>query len=242
VIEWRDRGLVLAVRPHAETTVILELLTAEHGRHLGIVHGGRSRRRTPILQPGNAVDATWRARIEQHLGTYAVEPLRTRAGDVLGDPLRLAALTALCALAAFTLPEREPVPAFHARSEALADALADGEGWLRDYVFWEMALLEEAGIGLDLAACAAGGPDDDLAFVSPRTGRAVSRAGAGAWADRLLPLPAMMLGGPATPEGALDALSVTGYFLETRLAPALGDRTLPGARARLVDALRRAAA
>jgi len=219
--------------------VILELLTEAHGRHLGIVHGGRSRRRAPTLQPGNEVDAAWRARLDAHLGTFTVEPLRTRAGDVLGDPLRLSALSSLCALAAFVLPEREAVPAFQARTEALADALADGAGWLRDYVFWEMALLDEAGIGLDLSACAAGGGANDLAYVSPRTGRAVSRAGAGVWADRLLTLPEMMQGGPATLEGAVAALDVTGHFLERRLAPMLGDRPLPPARARLVAALRR---
>ena len=240
MIEWRDRGLVLAARPHGETAVILELLTASKGRHLGLVHGGRSRRRTPVLQPGNAVDATWRARVESQLGTYTVEPLRTRAGDVLADPLRLAALAALCALAAFVLPERDPVPAFHARTEDLADALADGAGWLRDYVAWEVALLAEAGVGLDLTACAAGGPPNELAYVSPRTGRAVSRSGAGAWADRLLPLPPILLGGAATAEGALAALDLTGHFL-SRLAPSLGDRPLPPARARLIDALRRAA-
>jgi DNA repair protein RecO (recombination protein O) len=241
VIEWRDRGLVLAVRPHGETAVILELLTEAHGRHLGVVHGGRSRRRTPVLQPGNAVAATWRARIEAHLGTFSVEPLRTRAGDVLGDPLRLAGLASLCALAAFALPEREAVPAFHARSEALADAMADGAGWLRDYVGWEVALLSEAGMGLDLSACAAGGDASDLAYVSPRTGRAVSRAGAGAWADRLLPLPPILLGGEADAEDALAALDVTGHFLG-RVAAGLGDRPLPPARGRLIDALRRAAA
>jgi DNA repair protein RecO (recombination protein O) len=239
LISWQDRGLVLAVRPHGETAVILELLTEAHGRHLGIVHGGRSRRKAPVLQPGNEVDAAWRARLDAHLGTFTVEPLRTRAGDVLGDPLRLSALTSLCSLASFVLPEREAVPGFQARSEALADALADGVGWLRDYVFWEMALLDEAGIGLDLSACAAGGGANDLAFISPRTGRAVSRAGAGDWANRLLPLPEMMQGGPATLACAVAALDVTGHFLERRLAPMLGDRPLPPARARLVAALRR---
>ncbi|WP_109563756.1 DNA repair protein RecO [Jannaschia seohaensis] len=239
-MEWRDRGLILAVRPHGETAVILETLTRGHGRHLGIVHGGRSRRRAPMLQPGNEVEVVWRARLDTHLGTFTVEPLRTRAGDLLGDPLRLAALSSVCALSAFALPEREPVPAFQARTEALADALADGAGWLRDYVFWEMALLEESGIGLDLSGCAAGGAADDLAYISPRTGRAVSRAGAGAWADRLLPLPEMMLGGPATLQGTLAALTATGHFLEAQLAPTLGERPIPPARARLIAALQRA--
>ena len=240
MIEWRDEGVVLAARPHGETAAILELFTRAHGRHLGVVHGGRSRKVAPMLQPGNQLSATWRARIEGHLGGFAVEPVRVRAGDVMGDPLRLAALSSMAALAAFALPEREALPDFQARTEGLADALAEGAGWLRDYVFWEMALLEVSGLALDLSACAAGGGANDLAYVSPRTGRAVSRAGAGDWADRLLPLPEVMLGGAATLEGVREALAVTGHFLETRLAPSLGERPLPAARARLTDELRRA--
>jgi DNA repair protein RecO (recombination protein O) len=239
MIEWRDRGTVLAVRAHGETAVILEVLTADHGRHLGLVHGGRSRKRASLMQPGNAVEAVWRARVPDHLGSFAVEPLRTRAGDVLGDPLRLAGLASVCALAAFVLPERAPVPAFQARTDALCDALADGQGWLRDYVAWEMALLAEAGAPLDLSHCAAGG-EGALAYVSPRSGRAVSRAGAGDWADRLLELPAVMTGGEATLEGVRAALAVTGHFLERRVAPSLGDRALPAARERLISALQRA--
>lgn len=239
MIDWRDTGIVIGVRPHGETAVILEVLTRDHGRHLGVVHGGRSRRKASTLQPGNQVDVTWRARIDSHLGTYTVEPLRTRAGDVLADPLRLSALTSTCALSAFVLPERDPLPAFQQQTESLCDALADGSGWLRDYVFWEMALLAEAGLTLDLTACAAGGGANDLAYVSPRTGRAVSRSGAGAWADRLLPLPTLLLGGPATLVQVLAALEVTGHFLHNHLAPTLGARPVPPARARLIDVLRR---
>ncbi|UWQ17384.1 DNA repair protein RecO [Jannaschia sp. M317] len=240
MIEWRDQGLLLAVRPHGETAVIAEVFTRAHGRHLGIIHGGRSRKKAAALQPGNDLAVTWRARLDSHLGTFAAEPLRTRAGDVLSDPLRLAGLTTTCALAAFVLPEREALPDFQARTDSLADALAEGAGWLRDYVFWEMALLAEAGLRLDLSACAAGGGANDLAYVSPRTGRAVSRTGAGAWADRLLPLPEMLLGGPATLPQVLSALDLTGHFLHHHLAPTLGDRPVPPARARLIDALRRA--
>jgi len=238
-MEWRDEGLVLAVRPLGETAAILELFTRAHGRHLGVVHGGRSRKIAPLLQPGNQLAATWRARLDGHLGSFAVEPVRGRAGDVLGDPLRLAALSSACALASFALAERESVAPFQARTEALADALAEGAGWLRDYVFWEMALLEVSGFRLDLSACAASGAGP-LAFVSPRTGRAVSRAGAGDWADRLLPLPGVMLGEEATLDGVIAALELTGFFLGERLARSLGERPLPPARARLLDALRRA--
>lgn len=238
MIQWRDEGLVLAVRPHGETAVILELLTRLHGRHLGVVHGGRSRKVAPLLQPGNQLTATWKARLDAHLGSFAVEPLRGRAGDVLADPLRLAALSALCALASFSLPEREAVPDFAARTEALADAIVSGEGWLNDYVWWELALLEVTGFQLDLSECAAGGGTNDLAYVSPRTGRAVSRAKAGGWADKMLPLPDMLLGGPTTLSGVQGALKLTGFFLGERLAPSLGDRPLPPARQRLIEALR----
>ncbi|MFO6465498.1 DNA repair protein RecO [Jannaschia sp. KMU-145] len=239
-MEWRDEGIVLAARPHGETAVILELFTRAHGRHLGVVHGGVSRRKAPMLQLGNQLDAVWRARLDTHMGTWTVEPTRARAAAILTDPLRLAALTSACALCAFVLPEREALPAFQARTEALCDAIADGEGWLRDYVFWEMALLDISGFRLDLSACAAGGSANDLAYVSPRSGRAVSRAGAGDWASRLLPLPEMMIGGVASLGGVRAALDVTGHFLAQRLAPSLGEKPLPPARARFLDALARA--
>jgi DNA repair protein RecO (recombination protein O) len=239
VIEWRDEGLVLAARPHGETAVILELLTRRHGRHLGVVHGGRSRRKAPALQPGNQLDAVWKARIEAHLGAFAVELKTSRAGATLSDPLRLAALTSITSLAAFALPERDPVPDFAVRTEGLCDAVASGEGWLPDYVRWEMSLLDVAGLGLDLSACAAGGAANDLSFVSPRSGRAVSRAGAGVWASRLLPLPQWLLGGEADLDGILEALALTGHFLHNHLAPSLGDRPVPPARARLLDELSR---
>ena len=237
-MEWRDEGIVLAARPHGETAVILELLTRDHGRHLGIVHGGRSRRKAPLLQPGNQLDAVWRARLESHLGGWSVELRRSRAATVLADPLRLAALSSVCALAAFILPEREPVQAFQARTESLCDAIAAGEGWLADYVWWEMALLEGAGFGLDLASCAVSGETADLAHVSPRTGRAVGRAHAGDWAARLLPLPALLLGGPASLSEIVASLGLTGHFLEHRLAPSLGERPIPPVRARFVGTLR----
>ena len=237
-MEWRDDGIVLAARPHGETAVILELLTRAHGRHLGVVHGGVSRRRAPMLQPGNQLDAVWRARLEGHLGSWSVELRRSRAAMVLSDPLRLAALSSTCALCAFVLPEREAVPAFAARTEALCDAIAEGPGWLVDYVAWELALLEVAGFRLDLAACAVTGATEGLAFVSPRTGRAVTADAARGWTDRLLPLPALLAGGEATLAGAAQALDLTGHFLAARLAPSLGDRPLPAARGRLVSAVK----
>lgn len=237
MIDWRDEGIVLTVRPHGETSVILELLTRDHGRHLGVVHGGISRKKAAMLQPGNQLDAAWRARLEDHLGTWTVELKQARAAGVLTDPSRLAALSSCCALASFALPERESPGTFQRQTEALCDAIADGQGWLNEYVHWEMALLEVTGFQLDLSRCAVSGGSNDLAFVSPRTGRAVSRAEAGAWAPKLLPLPDMMLGGMPTIEGAIAALAVTGHFLDQKLAPSLGNRALPIARARLLRAL-----
>jgi DNA repair protein RecO (recombination protein O) len=239
VIEWRDEGLVLTVRPHGESAAILELLTAAHGRHVGVVRGGRSRKMAPLLQPGNRLSALWKARLESHMGTYSVELIRARAGDVMGDPLRLAALTAVCSLGAFILPEREAVAAFHDQTEALVAAIASGEGWLNDYVWWELAVLDVSGLRLDLSSCAAGGAGP-LVYVSPKSGRAVSAEGAGEWADRLLPLPAMLTGGEATLKDVRSALDLTGYFLQHRLAPSLGDKPIPPARDRFLEELRRA--
>jgi DNA repair protein RecO (recombination protein O) len=236
-MEWRDEGVLLAARRHGETSAIIEVFTAGHGRHAGVVRGGTSRRIAPALQPGTQLALTWRARLDEHIGAYTVEPLRSRVAGVMADRRALAALGAVTALLAFALPEREPHPALYARTVALLDALAAAEDWPADYVRWERALLEEMGFGLDLSRCAATGTTEDLAYVSPRSGAAVSRRGAGDWAPRLLPLPPVLLGGPAGPGDIAAALRTTGHFLHRWLVPALGERPLPAARARLVAAL-----
>ena len=239
-MDWRDQGMLLAVRPHGENSVIAEVFTRGHGRHLGVIRGGTSRKLAPILQPGAQLDVAWRARLESHMGSFTAEPIRSRMAAVLNDPLRLSALSSLCATSAFCLPERESLPNFQAETEALADAIHSGEGWLSAYIFWELRLLEETGFALDLSACANGGGANDLAYVSPRTGRAVSRMGAGEWADRLLPLPECLLGGPVTLDGARAALILTGHFLTQHLAPSLGGRAFPAARTRFVEQVARA--
>ncbi len=238
-MEWRDEGALLSVRRHGESAAIIEVLTAGHGRHAGVVRGGASRRMAPLLQPGAQLDVTWRARLDEHIGTFAVEPLRARAAGVLHDRRALAGLSAVCALLAFALPERAPQPVLYARSIALLDALGAPD-WPLAYLRWEMLLLEQTGFGLDLGTCAVTGSAQDLAFVSPRTGRAVSRVAAGAWAERLLPLPACLAGGAGDAAGIADGLRLTGHFLEHWLAAAQGDRPLPEARRRLVEALTRA--
>lgn len=239
-MDWQDHGTILSTRPHGESAMIVELLTAEHGRHAGVVRGGASRKMAGMLQPGNLVTVQWRARLEDHLGQFTLEPLRSRA-VILSDRMALAGLNASCALLRFTLPEREPHGALFAASEQLFDALAEGAaGWPLDYLRWEMGLLDDLGYGLDLSRCAVTGSREDLAFVSPRTGRAVSRDGAGDWASKLLELPSCLLGqGPATAQEIVQGLRLTGFFLSERLAPELGERPIPEARARLVDLLAR---
>ena len=240
MIEWREEGLVLAVRRHGESDAIVEVLTTGHGRHAGVVRGGGGRRLAPLMQPGAGLALTWRARLEEHLGHFTVEPVRSRAA-LLSDPVALAGLTSLTALLAFALPEREAIPGVLEATEAVLDLMETGAPWPLAYLRWEMALLDRLGFGLDLARCAVTGARADLAYVSPRTGRAVSRAGAGEWADRLLPLPPALLGpGPAERPDLLQGLAITGHFLEHRLAPALGERPLPAARGRLVARLARA--
>lgn len=239
-MDWRDEGTLLSVRKHGETSAIIEVFTATHGRHAGVVRGGTSRKIAPILQPGAQLDVSWRARLEDHLGAFTVEPVKSRAVAVMGDRTALAGLNAMTALLSFALPEREPHPRLYARTVEMFDLLGQTEAWPVAYLQWELALLEEMGFGLDLTACAVTGAADDLAYVSPKSGRAVSAEGAGAWADRLLPLPPELLG-LVTDDlaGVADGLRTTGHFLETGLAHSLGDRPLPEARARLVDRLSR---
>ncbi|MDT8854516.1 DNA repair protein RecO [Paracoccaceae bacterium Fryx2] len=237
-MDWRDEGVLLSVRRHGESAAIIEVFTAAHGRHAGVVRGGASRRLSPLLQPGAQLDVSWRARLDDHIGVYVAEPVRSRAG-VLGDRLALAGLNAICALTRAALPERESYPALWQATVALLDALEAAPDWPARYLRWELLLLEELGFGLDLSRCAVTGARDDLAFVSPRTGRAVSRAGAGEWAARLLPLPACLLGqGPASRAEIGQGLAVTGHFL-TRELGLLNGKPLPEARARLLDLLAR---
>jgi DNA repair protein RecO (recombination protein O) len=240
MIGWREDGTLLSVRRHGESSAIVELFTEGHGRTLGVVRGGASRKLAPLLQPGAQLDATWSARLDDHIGSFTVEPVKSRTVGILDDRLALAGLNAMTALLSFTLPEREPHALLYRRSLALFDLLGHNEAWPVVYLRWELALLEEMGFGLDLGSCAVTGARDDLVFVSPKTGRAVSAKGAGEWAGRLLPLPPILLGqgtGPAAE--ILAGLRTTGHFLTTWLAPALGDRPLPAARQRLIDALAR---
>jgi DNA repair protein RecO (recombination protein O) len=239
-MDWRDEGILLSMRPHGETSAIIEVLTPRHGRHAGVVRGGASRKQAATLQPGTGLALAWRARLDDHIGTFTVEPLRSRA-HLLSDRLALAGLLSVCALLRVALPEREPHPGLWPVTLALFDALG-GPDWTQTYLRWELTLLDELGFGLDLSACAVTGATEGLAFVSPKTGRAVTKAGAGNWSDRLLPLPAGLTGAVAlSPEDVRQGLHLTGHFLDRGLRPVLHEKPLPEARSRLIDLLSRPA-
>ncbi|MGF1457169.1 MAG: DNA repair protein RecO [Alphaproteobacteria bacterium] len=237
-MEWNDDGLVLGVRAHGEGHAIAVLLTAAHGLRSGLVYGGASRRMAPVLQPGNGVRAVWRARLEDQLGRFSIEPVLDRAGRLMTDGFALLGLNAACTVAAGALPEREPAPGVFEGLGILLDALEDAEIWPALMVRWELGLLESLGFGLDLSRCAVTGTADDLTHVSPRTGRAVSREAALPYRDKLLPLPPFLLSRQmvARPGDVADGLQLTGYFL-TRLVFHPRDLPLPDARRRIVDRL-----
>jgi DNA repair protein RecO (recombination protein O) len=230
-MDWRDEGILLTVRPHGETSAIIETLTREHGRHAGLVRGGKRAAQSPTMQPGTQLALEWRARLSEHLGHFQIEPVRSRAAAIMSDRVALAGLNAMGALLVTLLPEREPNPAVYDATIDLADALAENAwDWPARYARWEIGLLTALGFGLDLTRCARTGTTEDLAYVSPRSGRAVSREAGGAWADRLLPLPGR---GRVSIGAVREAMRMTGFFLEHWACPAFERQGLPEARARL---------
>lgn len=235
-MEWDDDAVVLAVRRHGETGAVASLLTRTHGRHAGLVHGGQGKTNRPILQPGNAVRAKWNARLSEQLGNYRLELLHAHAAAFLDDAARLAALGSACALVEAALPERQPHPACHAALAALLHAL-EAESWPSVYVHFELALLRDLGFGLDLTACAATGQTHDLAWVSPKTGRAVSREAGEPYRDKLFALPVFLVeGGEGGASAIREGLEMTGFFLQRHvLAPRHVE--LPAARGRMVSKL-----
>ena len=235
-MEWRDEGIILSVRSHGETSAIAEIFTVEHGRSLGLVRGGRSRHMRPVLQPGNLVSMTWRARLEDHLGNFVLEPLSLRAGFIMENALRLSGLASLAALAQ-VLPEREPHGKLYEASRIVLDAIDQDDLWPVLMVRWEMGLLDELGFGLDLSKCASTGATEDLCYVSPRSGKAVSRIAGFAYHERLFELPRFLRGENGMDVGDISrGLKLTGYFLERDV---FGPRNLvlPQARVRMAQAM-----
>jgi len=216
-MEWTDDGIVLGVRRHGESSVIVELLTRGHGRHLGLVRGGAGKRMRPVLQPGNGVTAVWRARLDEHLGYYMIEGTRLRAASLLASPHAVYGVTHLAAVARL-LPERDPHENIYEMLDRTLDDFEDAGEAAVHLIRFELAMLAELGFGLDLEACAATGATADLIYVSPKSGRAVSRTAGAPFSDRLLRLPAFLRPGEGEtggwPDNDLsDGFALTGLFL-----------------------------
>jgi DNA repair protein RecO (recombination protein O) len=238
-MDWQDEGVVLGARRLGESALVASALTRAHGRFAGLVRGGAGRRARPLWQPGNRLLLTWRARLADQLGAFSAEPVDMLAARLMDDPGRLAGLASALALIETGLAERDPHPALYDELGSLLERMGSGGPWLERYVGFELTLLAELGFGLDLSVCAVTGTSEDLIYVSPASGRAVSAAGAGRFAPRLLPLPPFLLGrAAADPEQILAALRLTGAFLRRHLFDAT-DRRVPQARERLLARLSR---
>jgi len=238
-MQWVDEGIVLGVKRHGEGSAIVELMTRAHGRHLGLVRGGTGSRLRPILQPGNSVAATWRARLDEHLGNYTVEGTRLRAAAFLGAAHAVYGVTHLAALTRL-LPERDPHADVYTVLEGILEHLDEPERAGVLVVRFELMMLAELGFGLDLAQCAATGGTDDLIYVSPKSGRAVSRAAGEAWQDKLLRLPRFLIGDEEKPPATdiADGFEITGFFLARHLFDPRG-LAVPDARRQFIAAILR---
>ena len=240
-MQWSDEGLILSVRPHGETAAIVELLTAANGRHAGLVHGGRSRRLRPVLQLGNHVDVTWKARLSENLGHMALELRRGYAAEAMADATALAGLSTMTTMARL-LPEREPHASLYEVSLFVLSFIDDPSVWPALYARWELGLLEGLGFGLDLETCASTGTRDNLIYVSPRSGRAVSAEAGEPYKERLMKLPGFLRGGASsgevTTDDVRDALRLTGHFLEQRVLTPAG-QTMPDVRGRMIELIGR---
>ena len=235
--EWQADAIIISARPHGEGNAVVSLLTADYGRHAGLVRGGASRKMRGTVQPGNRVQARWRARLSEQLGQMQVELTQAVAARFLDSPMRLAGVASICALLEGTLPEREPHAGLYAGTDALLSLITmddNDTGWLEGYVRWELGLLHAAGYQLELDRCAASGETTNLAYVSPKSGGAVSQHHAGQFVNRLLALP-RFLGGVACPaHDWVAGLDLTGHFLAKRIFAA-HNADIPSARRRLAD-------
>jgi len=240
-MDWTDEGIVLGTRRHGEANAILEVMTRAHGRHLGLVRGGAGSRMRPVLQPGNVVRVTWRARLDEHLGHYGVEGVRLRAGELMVAAHAAYGVTHLAALCRL-LPERDPHELVHDTLAAILDHLDDRRLAAALIARFELQMLAEFGFGLDLDQCAATGSTADLIYVSPKSGRAVSRTAGEPWQDRMLRLPAFLhseQNDRAPESGDLnDAFAMTGFFLERHVFEPRG-LAMHEARARFIAAVLR---
>ena len=235
-MEWRAEGILLWVRRHGETSAIIEVLTAEQGRHAGLVQAGATKAKAHMLQPGAQLSLEWSARLAEHLGTYKIDLIRSRAGSIMTSREALAALNVVSALLVKFTPEREPDPHLYDATFGLIECLGDANPfWPILYAKWELTLLQAIGFGLDLGSCASTGGTDELVYVSPRSGRAVCRAAGAPFANRMLPLPQFLIGrGMPNMPDVRESLRLTGYFIEHWVCPAFELQDVPEARKRLI--------
>ena len=244
-MDWQDEGLILGVRRHGETSAIIEMMTAGHGRHLGLVRGGRSARMRPVLQPGNSATVTWRARLEEHLGTFSVEGSKLRAAVLMETPVGIYGIQTL-ANHLRLLPERDPHINLYNASLVILENLGEPEIAASLMVRFEITLLEELGFGLDLSRCASTGRTDELVWVSPKSGRAVSKSAGEPWADKLLALPdlakpdyGITQSGNVPDQETLNAgFALSGFFLERHIYTPRGLRP-PDERQGFIRAIRK---
>ena len=239
-MEWRDEGIVLGTRKHGETSVILEVMTRVHGRHLGLVRGGRSRKQQPMLQAGNLVEVLWRARLDEHMGVFQAEPIELNAARLFDSACAIYAMQTLAAHLRL-LPERDPHAALYEALKMMIEHLDQPEAAGELVVRFELLILEELGFGLDLLTCAATGRREDLAYVSPKSGRAVSREAGAPWRDKMLALPPFLRAGSgirADRQELEAAFRLTGFFLGRSVYEPRG-MVSPEARAGFLGALTR---
>jgi DNA repair protein RecO (recombination protein O) len=239
-MEWFDQGIVLSARKHGESSAIVTLMTPTCGVHAGLVRGGAGKRKRGDFQPGNRVQAHWRGRLAEHLGSYSCELLQAHAAVLMDDPDALACLSSVLAMCESTLPEREPHPSIFEGLSVVLNSL-ESEGWPSVYVKWELGLLAELGFGLDFSCCAASGVTENLIYVSPKSGRAVSAEEGQIYKSKMLALPPFLLtqGVAGAASEIIDGLVLTGYFLERHVFGHLRSKTLPAARHRLLERLRK---
>lgn len=236
-MQWQDRAIILGIKRHGETSVIAEVMTSERGRHLGMVRSGRSRAMQPVLQPGNEVEATWRARLDEHIGEFRIEPVTLRAARLMETATAVYGVQAMGALLRL-LPERDPHPHLFETLDVILENLHNPADAGELFVRFELAVLNDLGFGLDLTECAATGTRSDLAYVSPKSGRAVSRSAGAPWADKMFLLPSF-LGGErreaADAENLSAAFRLTGFFLHRHVYEPRG-LEMPAAREGFVQA------
>jgi len=237
-MEWREEAIVLGAKRHGETSAIVDVLTRRHGRHAGLVRSGRSKRMRPVLQQGNIVEVNWKARLEEHLGSFTIEPIAMNAALVMDEPMRLAGLTTLTALCGL-LPEREPHAELYEAGKLILSNMEHDEIWPALLTRWEAGLLDSLGFGLDLSVCASTGQSQGLIYVSPKSGRAVSQQAGEPYKTRLLALPKFFLGDSSdiSTQNLIDGFELTGYFLHRHITGPRGIE-LPDSRERLITYLK----